>query len=116
MLKKDRKYYRIGEVSRIVGVEPHVLRFWEKEFRQIKPKRVSRQRLYRKQDLRTIERIKELLYLEGYTITGAKKKLIQEQAYKDSKTTDPSRSIDPNTDILDEIKRELLEIMQILSK
>ncbi len=115
MLKKDRKYYRIGEVSRIVGVEPHVLRFWEKEFRQIQPRRVSRQRLYRKQDLDTLKTIKKLLYKEGYTIAGAKKKL--ESINKDTSALQAPAVVPASYqhEILEEIKKELTEIKRILS-
>ena len=72
----DRLYYRIGEVSRITGLKPHVLRYWESEFKVIKPhKEGSLQRLYRKKDLDLIMKIKKLLYEEGFTIAGAKKKI-----------------------------------------
>ena len=72
----DRLYYRIGEVSRITGLKPHVLRYWESEFRVIKPhKGGSLQRLYRRKDLDLILKIKKLLYEEGFTIAGAKKKI-----------------------------------------
>ncbi len=75
-ISQDRLYYRIGEVSRITGLKAHVLRYWESEFRAIKPyKGGSLQRLYRKKDLDTILRIKRLLYDEGFTIAGAKKKI-----------------------------------------
>ena len=69
-------YYRIGEVSRITGVKPYVLRYWESEFRWMAPaKSRSKQRLYRKRDIDVIQLIKRLLYEERYTIAGARKKL-----------------------------------------
>ena len=72
----ERLYYRIGEVSRITGLKPHVLRYWESEFHVIKPHKAgSLQRLYRKKDLDLILKIKKLLYEEGFTISGAKKKI-----------------------------------------
>jgi len=72
----ERLYYRIGEVSRITGLKPHVLRYWESEFKVIKPhKGGSLQRLYRRKDLDLILKIKKLLYEEGFTIAGAKKKI-----------------------------------------
>ncbi len=75
-VSQDRLYYRIGEVSRITGIKPHVLRYWESEFKVIKPhKGGSLQRLYRKKDLDLIFKIKRLLYEEGFTISGAKKKI-----------------------------------------
>jgi DNA-binding transcriptional MerR regulator len=76
LLPSDRLFYRIGEVSRITGLKPHVLRYWESEFRVIRPHKAgSLQRLYRKKDLDIIQRIKKLLYEEGFTIAGAKKKI-----------------------------------------
>lgn len=76
MIVSERLYYRIGEVSRITGLKPHVLRYWESEFRVIKPyKSGSLQRLYRRKDLDLILKIKRLLYEEGFTIAGAKKKI-----------------------------------------
>jgi DNA-binding transcriptional MerR regulator len=75
-ISQERLYYRIGEVSRITGIKPHVLRYWESEFKVIKPhKGGSLQRLYRRKDLDLILRIRKLLYEEGFTISGAKKKI-----------------------------------------
>ncbi len=75
-LKSDKLYYRIGEVSRITGIKPYVLRYWESEFRWMSPaKSRSKQRLYRKKDIETILLIKKLLYDERFTIAGAKKRL-----------------------------------------
>ena len=75
-ISHERLYYRIGEVSRITGLKTHVLRYWESEFKVIKPhKGGSLQRLYRRKDLDLILKIKKLLYEEGFTIAGAKKKI-----------------------------------------
>ncbi|MCJ7748719.1 MAG: MerR family transcriptional regulator [Desulfobacterales bacterium] len=75
-ISSERLYYRIGEVSRITGLKAHVLRYWESEFKAIKPyKGGSLQRLYRKKDLDLILKIKKLLYEDGFTIAGAKKKI-----------------------------------------
>ncbi len=72
----DKLYFKIGEVAEIVGVETHVLRYWESEFPQVRPNRaVSKQRLYRRRDVDLFLEIKRLLYEEEYTISGAKKKL-----------------------------------------
>jgi len=69
-------YFRIGEVASIVGVEPHVLRYWESEFRTIRPQKSrSGQRVYSRRDVDRLLRVKELLYDEGFTIAGARKKL-----------------------------------------
>ncbi len=72
----DKRYYRIGEVSRITGVKPYVLRYWESEFRWMAPqKSKSKQRLYRKRDIDMILLIKKLLHEQRFTIAGARKKL-----------------------------------------
>jgi len=72
----DKLYYRIGEVAQLVGVEPHVLRYWETEFRSVRPqKSASGQRVYSRRDVDTLMRVKGLLYGQGFTIAGAKKKL-----------------------------------------
>ena len=72
----EKKYFRIGEVSKLVGVDPHVLRYWETEFKIIRPHRAkSKQRLYRRNDVENLLRIKGLLHDEGYTISGARKVL-----------------------------------------
>jgi DNA-binding transcriptional MerR regulator len=71
-----KRYYRIGEVARITGVKPYVLRYWESEFRWMAPaKSRSLQRLYRQRDIEIIQLIKRLLYEERFTIAGARKKL-----------------------------------------
>lgn len=73
----DKLFFRIGEIAEIVGVEPHVLRYWETEFR-IRPQRSSSgQRMYRRKDLARFLRIKKLLHQEGYTIAGARKALLE---------------------------------------
>ncbi len=72
----DKRYYRIGEVSRITGVKPYVLRYWESEFRWMAPQKSrSKQRLYRRRDIEMILLIKKLLYGQRFTIAGARKKL-----------------------------------------
>lgn len=69
-------YYRIGEVSDIVGVEPHVLRYWETEFRSIRPQKSRKgQRIYSRRDVDKLLTVKDLLYSHGFTIAGARKKL-----------------------------------------
>ena len=69
-------YFRIGEVAGLVGVEPHVLRYWEREFRTIRPTKSARgQRVYSRRDVETLMRVRDLLYSEGFTIAGARKKL-----------------------------------------
>lgn len=72
----DKMYFKIGEVSDITGLEAHVLRFWESEFKNIKPRRTSTgQRMYRKNDIELLLYIKHLLHNEKFTIQGARKYL-----------------------------------------
>src|SRR3989344_1260474 len=72
----NKLYFRIGEVADLLGVKPYVLRYWETEFPDIKPaKSKSGQRLYKRRDVELLVRIKQLLYLERFTINGARKRL-----------------------------------------
>ena len=72
----EKIYFRIGEVAHLVQVEPHVLRYWEQEFRSIRPTKSARgQRVYSRRDVEHLRRIRELLYERGFTIAGAKKAL-----------------------------------------
>ena len=99
----NKLFYRIGEVSRLTGLEPYVLRYWETEFPQLKPEKGrSGQRVYKKEDIDRIIHIKQMLYTEGYTIAGARKKL---------SSRGPGQDFDG---IIDTAKRELREILDIL--
>ena len=72
----DKIYFKIGEVSEIVGVEPYVLRYWETEFELLKPSKApSRHRLYKKKDVELLLEIKRLLYAEGFTKQGPERRL-----------------------------------------
>jgi DNA-binding transcriptional MerR regulator len=109
-------YYRIGEVSRITGVKPYVLRYWESEFRWMAPaKSRSKQRLYRKRDIEVIQLIKRLLYEERYTIAGARKKLRDLGVGRALETPQPrvSQDGDPQT-ALRRIRDELQSIRGML--
>ncbi|HSO34075.1 MAG TPA: MerR family transcriptional regulator, partial [Labilithrix sp.] len=69
-------FFRIGEVAGLVGVEPHVLRYWEREFRSIRPTKSAKgQRVYSRRDVENLLRVRDLLYRDGFTIAGAKKRL-----------------------------------------
>lgn len=104
----DKLFFRIGEASRLTGVRPYVLRYWESEFSILKPEKSrTGQRLYRREDLLTILRIKELLYQRGYTIAGAKQYLLLERQAADPKST---------ADLLMKIKEGLLSISAVLAK
>ena len=107
----DKIYFRIGEAAELLGVETHVLRFWEAEFPQVRLDRdPGRQRLYTRQDLELFFRIKKLLYEDQYTIAGAKKQL------RAAKKSTPEKSLEGGASALLEIKNGLLEIKRILSK
>ena len=102
----DKLYFKVGEVSTIVGVPAYVLRFWETEFKKINPKRTdSGQRLYRKSDIELILRIKHLLYEKNFTIQGAKQHLKTKTAAKKEKSS---------TITLDEIRSELKSIRNLM--
>ena len=74
----EKSYFRIGEVSKLLGVAPYVIRYWESEFKSIRPMRAkSDQRLYRRKDVEELITIKTLLYNEKFTISGAKKRLAE---------------------------------------
>jgi DNA-binding transcriptional MerR regulator len=74
-------YFRIGEVAGLVGVEPHVLRYWEREFRSIRPTKSAKgQRVYSHRDVENLLRVRELLYGQGFTIAGARKRLRDKEA------------------------------------
>ncbi len=76
--EQRKLFYRINEVSRLTGIKPYVLRYWESEFDQLSPQKdTNDQRRYRQEDIDLIERIKRLLYDEKFTIAGAKKRLRQ---------------------------------------
>jgi len=98
----SKLFYRIGEVSRITGLEPYVLRYWETEFPHLRPeKRKSGQRLYTKKDLDNILQVKKLLYQSGYTISGARKKL-------------KGRGRQDTDSVLETAKKEIREILELL--
>lgn len=72
----SKLFFRIGEVAGLVGVEPHVLRYWEREFRSIRPTKSAKgQRVYSRKDVENLLRVRDLLYRDGFTIAGAKKRL-----------------------------------------
>lgn len=78
-----KRYFTIGEVSELCGVKPHVLRYWEQEFTQLKPvKRRGNRRYYQHHEVLLVRRIRELLYREGFTISGARNRLEEYQVLK----------------------------------
>ena len=105
----DKLYFRIGEVSRFAGVKPYVLRYWETEFSSLAPnKSGGGQRLYTRREIDIILRIKQLLYSEGFTIAGAKKKLEEADV---PPPPPPSRDV---SNALRQVKEELTAILKML--
>jgi len=105
-LPEEKKFFRIGEVSRLIGVEPYVLRYWESEFPQIRPVRAdTNQRTYQKKDLELIFEIKRLLYEEKLTIEGARQRLKQKK----------EKAAVPDAGLIAEVKSDLKDILKALS-
>jgi DNA-binding transcriptional MerR regulator len=109
----EKTYYRIGEVAKITRIKPYVLRFWETEFNMISPsKSRSKQRMYRKKDIETILLIKHLLYKEGFTIKGARRRLVELGRIERDASTDPTPSAFAE---LREIRIELEQLRDLLA-
>jgi DNA-binding transcriptional MerR regulator len=117
----NKLFFKIGEVCEITDTQPYVLRYWESEFQALAPaKNSSGQRIYRRKDIETVLRIKQLLYEEGFTIAGAKKRLEQELSGRG--TTPQAMASLPDTEVanvepdepsderVDELKKVLLEV------
>ena len=113
----DKLYFKIGEVAKMADVPTHVLRYWESEFPGIKPKRASsKQRLYRRQDVELILKLKTLLHEQGYTIAGARK-LIQSggeiPVVKEKPRKKAKKAV---SEPLSKIKQELLDLQNLLDQ
>src|SRR5688500_8527792 len=88
-----KRYFTIGEVSELCGVKPHVLRYWEQEFTQLKPvKRRGNRRYYQHHEVLLIRRIRQLLYEEGFTISGARNRLDNSRGVELEEKSEPSAS------------------------
>ena len=104
----SKRYFTIGEVSDLCGVKPHVLRYWEQEFNQLKPvKRRGNRRYYQRHDVILIRQIRSLLYDQGFTIGGARQQLTGEQAKDDT---------NQSQQLIRQLRNELEEILHILKK
>ena len=103
-----KRYFTIGEVSDLCAVKPHVLRYWEQEFTQLKPlKRRGNRRYYQRQDVILIRQIRGLLYEQGFTIGGARQRLSSEDVKDDSSQSQQ---------IIRQLRMELDEILDILRR
>lgn len=116
-----KMFYKIGEISQILGVKPYVLRYWETEFKQIKPsKNRFGQRVYRPKDLMVLLRVKELLYGNKFTIAGAKKQLSNERLASGGQKAEKHNKLEQNDLnqlllLLQEHKNCLKEILNIFN-
>ncbi len=114
-----KRYFTIGEVSELCGVKPHVLRYWEQEFAQLKPvKRRGNRRYYQHHEVLLIRRIRELLYDQGFTISGARNKLSERGARKVVAEEIPEKDEVVMTSSfieLETVRSELSEILALLS-
>jgi len=107
----DKLYFKIGEVARLVGVKPYVLRYWESEFSVLRPSKTrSRHRLYRRKDVETLLEIRRLLYAEGYTIAGAKRRL------REGARTPGSPRVRAEGATLAEVRQELTDLCRMLER
>ena len=104
----NKRYFTIGEASKICEIKTHVLRYWEQEFKELEPiKRKGNRRYYQQKDLILVLEIKNLLHNEGFTIEGAKTKL----NHTETNTVNPN-----NNQILKQIKQDLEDLLSILQR
>ena len=103
-----KRYFTIGEVSDLCGVKPHVLRYWEQEFPQVRPvKRRGNRRYYQRQDVIIIRQIRSLLYEQGFTIGGARQRLSGDDAKDD---------LNQSQQVIHQVRTELEEIYHLLKR
>ncbi len=119
----DKLYFKIGEVAKIVGVKPYVLRYWESEFPMIRPgKTRSKHRLYRRRDVETLLEIKRLLHAERYTIEGAKRHLKVPAKPRDAEPNGPREQMTlplgerTYREMLLHVKRDLEALYKLLAE
>lgn len=111
----DKLYFKIGEVASLTKVKPYVLRYWESEFKIISPRKsLTKQRVYSRRDIELILDIKRLLYKEGFTLDGAKKKIKEIQAER-AKQLDFGFNEKQFQTALKSIKKELTQIKKLLT-
>lgn len=103
-----KRYFTIGEVSDLCGVKPHVLRYWEQEFPQLKPvKRRGNRRYYQRHDVLVIRQIRSLLYEQGFTIGGARQRLSSSDAKDD---------VSQSQQIVRQVRNELEDLLELLRR
>lgn len=110
-------YYRIGEVSDIVGVQPHVLRYWETEFRSIRPQKSSKgQRVYSRRDVEKLLRVKDLLKNQGFTIAGARKRLSEPAPLTRAEPVEPESGAKDMRKVLLGLRRDLMRMLEQITE
>ena len=110
----DKAFFKIGEASRLVGVKPYVLRYWETEFRSLRPQKTkSQQRLYRRSDVELLLKIRHLLYEKRFTIEGARARLRELGHDEAPASLPPSSESDISLDTLRKIKQGLADLIRI---
>jgi DNA-binding transcriptional MerR regulator len=124
----EKLYYKIGEVCKIVGVEPYVLRYWETEFPDLTPpKNKAGQRTYRPKDIELLLEIRRLLYEEGFTISGARKRLASKPGVRTARSSStpvtktheknpPAKKRESASQRIDEVRKELENILTLLER
>jgi len=113
----NKLFFKIGEVCEITDTQPYVLRYWESEFPALAPaKNSSGQRIYRRRDIETVLRIKQLLYEEGFTIAGAKKRLESELSGRPETPQQPVPDDDRSRAALRQVKEQLREILTLFER
>jgi len=109
-----KRYFTIGEVSKLCDIKPHVLRYWEQEFDQLKPvKRRGNRRYYQRHEVKLVRTIRQLLYIDGFTISGARTKL----EGLDAKAVESGQSISlgsQSKNIISQVIKELDEVVSML--
>jgi DNA-binding transcriptional MerR regulator len=115
----NKLFFKIGEVCELTETQPYVLRYWESEFSALAPaKNSSGQRIYRRRDIETVLRIKQLLYDEGFTIAGAKKKLeVELSGRPDTPQSQAAEGLnEPGRAALKQVRDQLKEILTLLDR
>jgi DNA-binding transcriptional MerR regulator len=111
----DKPFFKIGEAARLCAVKPYVLRYWETEFRSLKPQKTrSRQRLYRRQDIEQLLRIRNLLYDQRFTIEGARARL--RELGHDEAAPPPLPPPELNVETMRKLKQAVLELIDLVEE
>jgi len=110
-----KRYFTIGEVSKLCDIKPHVLRYWEQEFDQLKPvKRRGNRRYYQRHEVKLVRTIRQLLYIDGFTISGARTKLEEIEAGSAGDVSPAAGLGTQSKNIISQIIKELDEVVSML--